>query len=84
MFFYMSFCDPYLPKGTRFLGAVIVSASDFIDAVIKTKTLGINPGGEIQSVEFPDNSGVPEEFIDRLLSREDIMRFDRVMAEKRG
>lgn len=81
--FYMSFCDPDRPEGTQFLGAIMTYAPDFMSAIMKTHALGINPGGEVAGCEVPDDLGVPEEFIDRLLSKDEVDRFDAVMDARK-
>jgi hypothetical protein len=45
--FWLSFCDPDLPEGQRFLGVVIVRAKTFEDAVFISWKRKINPGGQI-------------------------------------
>ena len=68
--FYMSFCDPDLPKGTQFIGACIVEAPDFIMAIQTAHFRGINPGGEVMSWEL--QKAPPEEYQYRLMSREEL------------
>lgn len=46
---WMSFSNPDMPAGDRFLGIIITKAYGLVDAMCKTHELGINPGGEIQS-----------------------------------
>lgn len=45
--YWLSFADPTLPKGSQFLGAVIVEATSLIAAVQEAHRRGINPGGEV-------------------------------------
>jgi hypothetical protein len=76
--FYMSFADPKLPKGTQFLGGCYVQAGSLSDAVTRSHILGINPGGEIKIWELPGpmidelDEHVPEQDRHRLLSRTEI------------
>ena len=51
--FWLSFADPNKPRGTQFLGASIVLASGFLEAVQKAHALGINPVGEIRGYPMP-------------------------------
>lgn len=53
---YFSFVDAKLPKGTQFLGACIVQAKTFTEALDKTWILGINPGGEAAFIEVPEEA----------------------------
>ena len=61
-----------------FRGVVITRARGFLSAVQKTHDLGINPGGEVQGAELPEEiMDSPEgkrhiQFADRLLSKQDI------------
>lgn len=48
--FYLSFADPGRPKGTQFLGGAYVEAESLAEAVTRSHTLGINPGGEIKGI----------------------------------
>ena len=66
-FWYLSFADD-----DGFLGAVVVEATGFMDAVMKTRTLKINPGGEVMGHPFcPEETGCPLP-MDTLLSTEDL------------
>lgn len=67
---WMSFCDPNLTEGNKFLGVIITKAKGLAHAVEKTHDLGINPGGEIMSFEIEDEIDIAHH--DRLLSREDM------------
>lgn len=83
---WLSFADPERPAGTQFLGASIVNASSFIEAVRVSHIIGINPGGEVKSVEIPDEaaSKIPASFIERLLSMKEIEELDAVITGKEG
>lgn len=77
-FFYLSFCDPTLPEGQRFIGATMVKATDERDAVSKTHRLGINPGGEIALIEldlwaFNDIPLEARYLVNRLATRDEVM-----------
>jgi hypothetical protein len=81
---YMSFCDGDRPKGEQFLGSLYIRGKSFCGAVSKSHLLGLNPGGEILFVEVPLDvaSRVPEEWIGRLLSREELAQQDAAMAAR--
>jgi hypothetical protein len=59
-----------------FLGAVVVRAHGFVTAIELARLMGINPGGECQGAEIPEPEKAgppyPEQFANRLLSREEI------------
>lgn len=59
--FWLSFCDPDKPEGSQFLGACIVEASHFFNAVPAATVLGINPGGEVEirTIDGPCEAHVP-------------------------
>ncbi len=71
---WLSFADPARPKGRQFLGAAIVQGADIKDAVSRTWSLVVNPGGQIQYVEIPAALLPPEDMRGRLLGREDAER----------
>lgn len=69
--FYMSFVDPKLPEGHRWLGACIVEAEDQIDATRKAWVAGCNPGGEILFVEVERIPNIKWYY--RLLNKDQLM-----------
>lgn len=75
--FWLSFVDPDLPKGKRFLGVAIVAATEYIEAVKVTHILGINPGGEIRGSELPRAYQVSSQWRERLLSAADVEELER-------
>ena len=52
--FWLSFADPHMPKSHQFLGAAVVEALSYVEAVAKLTRLGHNPGGEIMGYEIPE------------------------------
>lgn len=73
--FYMSFADANLPKGEQFLGGCYVEADSFPEALTWTHIEGVNPSGEIQFYELPDEAveaHVPTGDRFRLLTRAEI------------
>lgn len=75
--FWLSFADGTLPRGSQFLGAAVVAAHDLPGAIRVAWALGINPGGEVQIAEIENLP--PPEYRERLLSREQIAEMERVM-----
>lgn len=73
---WLSFVDPDRRPGDRFVGAVCVRAATMPEAIGIAHRLGINPGGRVAGVELL--GAPPDDYIDRLLSREDIAALDRV------
>jgi hypothetical protein len=69
---WLSFADGNLPKGTQFLGAAVVEACGMAGAAFEAHRLGINPGGEVLGIEIPDKGVPPESHRNRLLSREEV------------
>ena len=75
---YLSFADE-----TGFLGAVFLHEQDIVSAQKEAWRLGINPGGEVMGLG--PGPMPPEEWVGRLLTREQIEEFDRIMlAEEDG
>lgn len=80
--FWLSFADPDLPKGSQFLGAIVIQAFSFPEAVALTHTMGINPGGEIASIEC--ERVPPGRYHNRLLTKEDISAMEDEMGGPKG
>ena len=78
---YLSFCDPLLPRGTQFLGACFCRGRDQRQAVQAAWNLGCNPGGEVISTGPISHlyimNKVPPDYREVLLSKE-------VMVEQLG
>lgn len=68
---WLSFVNPELPEGQRFLGVSIVRARGVLDAATKAHRQRINPGGEVASFELTGEPPlfIPEKYIGRLLTR---------------
>ena len=71
--FVLSFRDTQKPKGDQFLGVIITRAIDINDAILKTKILGTNPGGEIQCYEIEDMENCDCQ--DKLLNVEQLRKY---------
>jgi hypothetical protein len=56
----------------QFNGAVFVEAHGLITAIIRCNELGINPHGEVIGVDVPEGYLPAEEFLNRVLSRDDL------------
>lgn len=69
---WLSFADPARPKGQQFLGVSVVRAESFTQAVFQARSLGINPGGQVQGFEV-ESGTIPEGDIERLLSRDEAL-----------
>jgi hypothetical protein len=81
-YFWLNFIDPDLPEESDFLGAAIVAADDFVEAVKHAHTMGCNPGGEVSGQSF-ECDGIPAEFAGRLLDRQAVGQF-RTFWEQTG
>jgi hypothetical protein len=64
---YLSFAKP----DTGFAGCCYVEAHGLITAVIRANELDINPHGEVMGVDVPDEHLIPEEYRNRLLTKEE-------------
>lgn len=67
---WLSFADEKKPQGSQFLGAVLLEANDMSDAVLKSKRLGLNPGGEVLGAMLGGHKEPPKEQTYKLLSLE--------------
>lgn len=82
-YFWLSFADPDLPKGKQFLGVIVIKAIDFLDAIKEASGKGINPGGEVVGNEVVgDLAKIPEEYIGRLLTRDEAQALDAILMGK--
>jgi hypothetical protein len=68
---YISFAD----EDRGFLGACIILANGPASAIHRAWELGINPGGQVMSAEIGDQDIPGPEFLDRLLTKEEIRSF---------
>lgn len=66
--YYLSFADE-----TGFLGACIVNALGYADAMRQSHIAGCNPGGEVSTVKIPDDAPLKDEWKNRLLSFQDMV-----------
>ena len=71
---WLSFSDPKLPEGQRFVGVAIVQAYGVASAALRAEELGINPGGDVQSVELKGDGIPADEFRNRLLDVNELKR----------
>ena len=71
---WLSFSDPNLPPGQRFLGVVVVEAYGVATASTRAHELGINPGGDVQGVELKGDGIPAAEFRNRLLDVNELKR----------
>jgi hypothetical protein len=61
--------------GDVFLGAAIVKAHGIVHASLVCHGLGINPGGQVLGAPIPDDKLPAKQYLNRLLTREDIQEF---------
>lgn len=66
---WLSFADGRLPEGEQFLGACLVRAVDFVDAVKEAWAHVCNPGGECRGEDAHPELEVPEAWAYRVLAR---------------
>ena len=66
---WLSFVDPELPEGDRFLGVCVVQGANVVDAVERAWALGCNPGGAVAGWVLPPLEEPDPEWRERLLTR---------------
>jgi hypothetical protein len=70
-FWWVSFVDP---EDGKLLGVVIVWGESFDDALTRCGRLGVNPGGGVRGTKLPKEAAPDKQFLDRLLSAEEIVK----------
>ena len=76
---WLSFCD-----GHGFLGACLVRGYGVGTAALGAYSHGCNPGGEVLGFPAPDGAPEPpEEYTNRLLTREECEALNALMVEAR-
>jgi hypothetical protein len=60
-----------------FRGVVITYASDFLSACMKSKMLGVSPGGQVRGFELPPEaeSEIAAQDLDRCLNQEEAKKY---------
>ena len=77
---YLTFADPEKPTGSQFLGAAIVKASNIIEAAHVAWYLDISPGGEVYALTVPLSVKIPDDYIERLLTKKDLDQLDKELG----
>jgi hypothetical protein len=67
--YWLSFADARRPKGTQFLGALILPFDSFLVAVTESHRLGLNPGGEVVGAPIPSENIIHPSWFGVLLNR---------------
>jgi len=78
---WLSFADADRPEGEQFLGGLFLRGSTLAGVITESHVRGLNPGGEVQTIELPPEVDVPAPWAERLLSREEIAEMDRQMLD---
>jgi|SRR3984885_11783152 len=85
VWWWLSFADGSLPKGSQFLGVAIVKGANVYQASQAAHHIGCNPGGSVMGEPFDDDDIVPpEEFTNRLLTERDIDELKRIALATRA
>lgn len=90
--YWLSFADPQRPKGERFLGAAVVEADTFAEAIKRSWSHGCNPGGEIQGTPLPARETMSDRQLEllaatpfhTLLSKDEIVGLGIVRPDQIG
>lgn len=78
-YWWLSFIDPNLPEGYRFLGGSIVRAHGIATALRASHEQGCNPGGAVSGTPIPPNPTLEafvSEYANTLLSKSQIDRME--------
>jgi hypothetical protein len=81
--YYFSFADGSRPHGQQFLGGLFIRAKSFSGALVASHLAGLNPGGEVQSVELLGEvaAKIDPAWIGRLLSRAELEKMDQLEGQ---
>lgn len=83
-YYWLSFADAAKPKGTQFLGALIIEGATLAAAIKAAHIMGLNPGGEIQAQAFettdPQGKELLEKWKEKLLTKDECWTLDPLMA----
>lgn len=81
---WLSFADPDLPPGRRFLGVCIVEARTLVSAVRHAARLGCNPGGEVRGDALPEEYGtvIGKQHRDVLLNADEARQLNGELARR--
>ena len=71
-FWGLSCADGDRPKGQQFLGVAIVKGGGMQEAIQNAWTMEINPGGQVQAFELPEDRVPDPKFHNRLLSKQEL------------
>lgn len=69
-YFALTFGD----RSSKFLGACVVKATTFREAILRSKEIGINPGGGVVGTVIPTKTPPPENVVDILFDSHEKMR----------
>lgn len=73
--FYMSFADGERPRGSQFLGGLLIPAKTFTGALRASHDTGVNPGGEVRVLLVTKT--IDPKWIGRLLTKAEIDEMDQ-------
>lgn len=82
--YWLSFCDPNKPEGERFLGCILIDATDFTDAIRACWQLAINPGGEVQGIVMPNTLRIDAAWKQRLLTRDECKELEAELYKQQN
>jgi hypothetical protein len=82
---WLSFCDPGAPVGQKFLGCVITGPAYDVGGAAKCAwKVGCNPGKEVVGIAVPITATIPEEYTDRLLTKDEAAAVDAIWEKEHG
>lgn len=77
---WLSFADPSKPKGTQFLGALVIKAPGMATALLRAHRNGTNPGGAVEGFPVQTDEAIAlkvlEEVSGKLMSKAECDAFD--------
>lgn len=81
---WLSFADSDKPKGSQFLGVVIVQGTSIESAAMEAHAVNANPGGQVLGVPIPESilDSIPVPDRNRLLTKDEAKWLDKTMKAK--
>lgn len=81
---WLSYADGALPKGSQFIGVVVVRARGFMMATMLASMKGQNPGGECRGMQIPTETPPPKELLTLVRDKDRIAELEAQWARSSG
>lgn len=79
---WLSFVDAKLPKGSQFLGVAIVEGADIVSAATTAHQIGCNPGGQVMGISIIKDRLPDDAWRNRLLAKAEALELMAWVKER--